>query len=61
MLVSCQFLITVTLSPVDTIMLSSMEGEWKKHNANKLCSMKYADSLCGFLTFKSVPCKVTKK
>ena len=36
-----------------------MEGEWKKHNVNEICSMKYSDPLSGFLTFKSVPCKVT--
>lgn len=38
-----------------------MEGEWKSHNVNKLCSMKYTDPLCGFLTHKSVPSKVVKK
>ncbi|XCP84904.1 hypothetical protein ABXS75_18010 [Roseburia hominis] len=37
-----------------------MVGDWKNHNVNAICSMKYADPLTGFLTHKSVPCKVTK-
>lgn len=39
---------------------SYMAGDWKNHNVNAICSMKYADPLTGFLTHKSVPCKVTK-
>lgn len=40
---------------------SFMEGEWRKCNVNRLCSMSYSDPLSGFLTFKSVPCKIVKK
>lgn len=39
---------------------SYMEGEWKKYNVNAICSMKYSDPLTGFLTHKSVPCRIKK-
>lgn len=39
---------------------SYMEGEWKRHNVNDICSMEYSDPLSGFLTFKSLPCRIRK-
>lgn len=39
---------------------SYMEGDWKKHNVNDVCSMDYRDPLSGYLTFKSVPCRIRK-
>lgn len=39
---------------------SYMEGEWKNHNVNDICSMDYRDPISGFLTFKSLPCKIKK-
>lgn len=39
---------------------SYMEGDWKNHNVNDICSMDYADPISGYLTFKSLPCKIKR-
>lgn len=39
---------------------SYMPDAWKDGNINDICSWNHRDPLSGFLTFKSVPCKVYK-
>lgn len=39
---------------------SYMPDAWKNGNINDICSWNHRDPLSGFLTFKSVPCKVYK-
>ena len=38
-----------------------MEGEWRNHNINNVCSMNYSDPISGFLILKSIPCRVLAK
>ena len=34
---------------------------WRSSNVNDLCTLEYRDPLCGFITYKSVPCRILKK
>ena len=37
-----------------------MHGGWKAGNVNRLASMRYADPVSGFITYKSIPCRIKK-
>ena len=37
-----------------------MTKPWKEGNVNDLCSLEYYDPITGFVTIKSVPCRVEK-
>ena len=39
---------------------SFMPRSWQEGHANEMCSMKYRDPLTGYVTIKSVPCRVEK-
>lgn len=39
---------------------SRMPKAWREGNVNELCSLDHRDPLTGFVTFKSVPCRVEK-
>ena len=39
---------------------SYMTKPWKEGNVNDLCSLEYHDPITGFVTIKSVPCRVEK-
>lgn len=37
-----------------------MTGGWKEGNVNRLASMRYTDPLSGYITYKSLPCRIKK-
>ena len=39
---------------------SYLTKPWKEVNVNDLCSLEYHDPITGFVTIKSVPCRVEK-
>lgn len=37
-----------------------MLGGWKEGNVNRLASMRYSDPVSGFISYKSIPCRIRK-